>query len=174
MRVPACACACARDRGPAVRNAAQKAATRATGYRQSIASHQLGGQDRKALAEAARWMRAEAVHASRLRPRDAAALCGRLIAQVEALAAAIAGREGAGGRPAADRHRQAIADARGVGDHAAALSSAAQWLQAEAAAAVRADPEGHAALHRELAGRVAALAAEIPGYRAPRAERSPL
>jgi len=164
-----------------VRTAAEKAADRAAAYRRVIAGHLDAGRDKHALAEALRWLRSEAAHAARIRPRDARALHDRLAAQVTTLAAALADPAGTGmsARSArrAGRQRQAIArqlaaaaqlaggrDKDALAEAlAAALAAAVLWLQAEAA--------GTPGAYGELAARIAGLAAEIPGFRPPKAAR---
>lgn len=66
-----------------------KAASRATQYRREIASLQSAGRHRDALYEAIRWLRSEAAHTDRHRPREAEELYRQLTTQIETLAAAI-------------------------------------------------------------------------------------
>ncbi len=152
-----------------MRSAGQKAAGRAVAYRRVIAGLLAAGRDRDALAEALRWLRGEAVHAERLRPRAAAALYGRLDSQVVSLAEALTGPGGDGPAPRqarrAARHRQDLARLRAAGQHREVLAATAGWLSSAAAAAARADPAAAAAVYGQLTERISGLAEAVPGYR---------
>jgi hypothetical protein len=152
-----------------VRSAAEKAAGRAVSYRRVIAGLRESGRDRDALAEALRWLRAEAVHAARLRPRSAAALYGRLDSQVVSLAEALTGQGSDALAPRqahrAARHRQELAVLRAAGQHREVLAAAVLWLRSAAAASARADPDRAAEMYGQLTDRISGLAAAVPGYR---------
>ena len=139
---------------------AEKADRRAKSYRRAIGQFQAADQGRAALAEALRWLRGEAAHAGKLRPRDAAALHDQLTSQLVTLAGAVAGE---GFRT--DRHRRDLARMRAAGQHAEAFTHAAGWLSSSATSAARADPSAAPVLYRDLTDRIAGLAAEVPGYR---------
>lgn len=152
-----------------MRNATQKAADRAVSYRRAIAGLRED-RARDALAEALRWLRAEAVHAEKVRPQAAVDLYGRLTGQVLSLAEFISSPDGAASlhprhEHRAARHRKASARLRAAGQHRQALAGAALWLASAAAAAARADPAGSARMYGQLTDRIAGLAAEVPGYR---------
>lgn len=72
-----------------MRSRTDKAESRAQAYRRAIAQHHAAGSDREALAEALRWLRSEAAHLERHRPRDAARLYRQLTERISALAQAI-------------------------------------------------------------------------------------
>ncbi|HEY3958519.1 MAG TPA: hypothetical protein VGM53_34580 [Streptosporangiaceae bacterium] len=158
-----------------MRNAVQKATDRAVVYRRAVAELRAAGRDRDALAEALRWLRAEAVHAEKLRPQAAPELYGRLEGQVSGLAEFIADPPaGLAAQPVglgprqerrAARHRQARAQLRAAGQHRQALAGAVLWLASAAAASARADPAGSARMYGQLTDRITGLAAEVPGYR---------
>lgn len=146
----------------------QKAADRAVVYRRVIAELRAAGRERDALAEALRWLRAEAVHAEKLRPRQAADLYGRLEGQVSGLAEFIAHPAG-GAQPRqerrAARHRLALPQLRAAGQHRQVLAVAVLWLSSASAAAARSDPAGSGRMYGQLTERITGLAAAIPGYR---------
>jgi hypothetical protein len=66
-----------------------RVAGRAVMYRQAIADLEAAGRDREALAEAIRWLRAEAVDAARRRPGSASQLYRALADRIATLAASI-------------------------------------------------------------------------------------
>ena len=68
---------------------AEKAAGRGALYRRTIAAHQAAGNDREALAEAVRWLRSEAAHVEKRRPRDAPVLYRQLTDRIVQLADAV-------------------------------------------------------------------------------------
>jgi hypothetical protein len=142
-----------------VRSTADKTADRARSYRRSIGELQAADRDRDGLVEALRWLRGEAVHAARLRPRDAAALYGRLTSQLAALASVLRQGQRAG------RWRRDLGQLQAAGQHQEAFTGAVGWLAWAATAVARADPAAAPGMYRQLTDRVTTLAAAVPGYR---------